>query len=76
MKLAGQNRLSVGEMIKCIECGIVDVSTNDKLMDSLYDDEITTYKNIGILFRTCDSCNPVLEAVTNLYLNKHILFEQ
>ena len=76
MKLVGQNRLSVGELIKCIECGIVDVSTNDKLMDSLYDDEITTYKNIGILFRTCDSCNPVLEAVANLYLNKHILFEQ
>lgn len=76
MKLVGQNRLSVGELIKCIECGIVDVSTNDKLMDSLYDDEITTYKNIGTLFRTCDSCNPVLEAVANLYLNKYILFER
>ena len=76
MKLAGQNRLSVGELIKCVECGVVDVSTNDKLMDSLYDDEITTYKNIGTLFRTCDSCNPVLEAVATLYLNKHILFER
>ena len=76
MKLVGQNRLSVGEMIKCIECGIVDVSTNDKLMDSLYDDEITTYKNIGTLFRTCDSCNPVLEAVASLYLNKQIVFER
>ena len=76
MKLVGQNRLSVGELIKCIECGIVDVSTNDKLMDSLYDDEITKYKNIGTLFRTCDSCNPVLEAAASLYLNKHILFER
>ena len=76
MKLAGQNRLSVGELIKCVECGIVDVSTNDKLMDSLYDDDITTYKNIGTLFRTCDSCNPVLEAVASLYLNKQIVFER
>ena len=76
MKLAGQNRLSVGELIKCVECGVVDVSTNDKLMDSLYDDEITTYKNIGTLFRTCDSCNPVLEAVACLYLNKQIVFER
>lgn len=76
MKLAGQNRLSVGELIKCVECVVVDVSTNDKLMDSLYDDDITTYKNIGTLFRTCDSCNPVLEAVASLYLNKHILFER
>jgi len=75
MKLAGQNRLSVGELIKCVEYGIVDVSTNDKLMDSLYTDDITTYKNIGTLFRTSDSCNPVLEAVATLYLNKHILFE-
>ena len=76
MKLAKQNRLSVGELIKCVECGIVDVSTNDKLMDSLYDDEITTYRNIGTLLRTCDACNPVLEAVSTLYLNKHILFER
>ena len=76
MKLAGQNRLSVGELIKCVECGIVDVSTNDKLMDSLYDDDITTYKNIGTLFRTCDSCNPVLEAVASLYLNKQIVCER
>jgi len=76
MKLAGQNRLSVGELIKCVECGIVDVSTNDKLMDSLYDDDITTYRNIGVLFRTCDACNTVLEAVSSLYLNKHILFER
>ena len=76
MKLAGQNRLSVGELIKCVECGVVDVSTNDKLMDSLYDDEITTYKNIGTLFRTCDACNPVLEAVASLYLNKQIVFER
>ena len=76
MKLANQNRLSVGELIKCVECSIVDVSTNDKLMDSLYDDEITTYKNIGTLFRICDACNPVLEAVSSLYLNKQILFER
>ena len=75
MKLAVQNRLSVGELIKCVEYGIVDVSTNDKLMDSLYTDDITTYKNIGTLFRTSDSCNPVLEAVATLYLNKHIFFE-
>jgi len=76
MKLSGQNRLSVGELIKCVECGFVDVSTNDKLMDSLYDDDITTYRNIGTLSRTCDACNPVLEAVSSLYLNKHILFER
>lgn len=76
MKLAKQNRLSVGELIKCVEYSIMDVSTNDKLMDSLYDDDITTYRNIGVLFRTCDACNTVLEAVASLYLNKHILFER
>ncbi len=47
MRLVKQNQLSVGELVKCVECGIVDVSTNDKLVDALYDDEETTYRNIG-----------------------------
>jgi len=76
LRLTRQARLSVGELIKCVECGITDVSTNDKLMDALYDDDVTTYKNIGTLFRTSDACNPVLEAVASMYLNKHILFER
>lgn len=76
MVLAEQNRLSVGELIKCVECGIIDVSTDDKLIDSLYCDDVTTYKNIGALYRGTDACDLVLEAVTSLYLNKHILFER
>ena len=29
MRLVKQNQLSVGELVKCVECGIVDVSMND-----------------------------------------------
>lgn len=75
-KLTNQNRLSVGELTKCVECGIVDVSTDEKLVDALYDDEDTTYKNIGDIFRSSDSHIPVLSAVSTLYLNRQILFER
>ena len=29
MRLVKQNQLSVGELVKCVECGTVDGSTND-----------------------------------------------
>jgi len=75
MRLVKQNQLSVGELIKCVECGIVDVSTNDKLVDALYDDEETTYRNIGQIWRGCVANNPVLAGIATLYLNKHIIFD-
>ena len=75
MRLVKQNQLSVGELVKCVECGIVDVSTNDKLVDALYDDEETTYRNIGQIWRGCESNNPVLAGIATLYLNKHVIFD-
>ena len=76
MRLVKQNQLSVGELVKCVECGIVDVSTNDKLVDALYDDEETTYRNIGQIWRGCKSNNQVLAGIATLYLNKHVVFEK
>ena len=75
MRLVKQNQLSVGELVKCVECGIVDVSTNDKLVDALYDDEETTYRNIGQIWRGCESNNPVLAGIATLYLNKYVIFD-
>ena len=75
MRLVKQNQLSVGELVKCVECGIVDVSTNDKLVDALYDDDETTYKNIGQIWRGCEANNPVLAGIATLYLNKHVIFD-
>ena len=75
MRLVKQNQLSVGELVKCVECGIVDVSTNEKLVDALYDDEETTYKNIGQIWRGCEANNPVLAGIATLYLNKHVIFD-
>lgn len=74
--LTRQNRLSVGELTKCVECGIMDVSTDEKLVDALYNDDDTTYKNIGEIFRSSNSEIPVLSAVATLYLNKQIIFER
>ncbi len=74
MRLSKQNQLSVGELVKCVECGVVDVSTNNKLMDALYD-EVTDYMNIGSIWRGCEAHDPVLCSITDLYLGKHILFD-
>lgn len=74
--LTKQNRLSVGELTKCVECGVMDVSTDEKLVEALYNDDDTTYKNIGEIFRSSNSEIPVLSAVATLYLNKQIIFER
>ncbi len=75
MRLAKQNLLSVGELVKSVECGVKDVSTNAKLMDALYNDEDTDYTNIGNRWRGCDAHPPVLCGIAELYLGKHILFD-
>ena len=74
--LSGQALLSTAEMVKCIEKKAVDLSTSDKLMDVIYDDDETTSDNIASLVRCMDSCQPVLLAVANLYLSRQIIFDR
>lgn len=42
MRLVHQALMSVGELVKCVEIGADDVSTDEKLMWALYDDNYTT----------------------------------
>ena len=42
MALSRQALLSTAELIKCAELGVRDISTDEKLMDALYNDEDTT----------------------------------
>ncbi len=46
MDLCKQNLLATAEIIKCVESDIKDISTDDKLMDVLFDDESTTSDNL------------------------------
>lgn len=74
--LSKQALLSTAELIKCVERKAVDLSTTEKLLDVLYDDEETTSDNIASLVRCMDSRQPVLLAVANLYLAGQIIFER
>lgn len=75
-RLSKQAHLSTAELIKCVEKKAVDLSTNEKLLDILYDDEETTSDNIASLVRCMDSRQPVLLAVANLYLSQQIVLER
>lgn len=76
MALAKQALLSSAELVKCAELGVTDVSSDEKLMDALYNDEDTTSDNIGALMQAAESREPVTVAIANLYLRKQIVLER
>lgn len=76
MALSRQALLSTAELIKCAEVGARDVTTDEKLMDALYNDDDTTTSNIADMMLAAKSREWVTEAVANLYLRKQIIFER
>lgn len=74
--LSRQALLSTAEIIKCVDKKAADLTTNEKILDVLYDDEETTSDNIASLVRCLDSRQPVILAVANLYLAQQIIFER
>ena len=76
MALSRQALLSTAELIKCAELGVRDVSTDEKLMDALYNDDDTTSDNIPGMMLTAKSRQWVTAAVANLYLRKQIIFQR
>ncbi|MDY3690989.1 MAG: hypothetical protein SO072_03355 [Dysosmobacter sp.] len=76
LALSKQALLSTAELIKCVEAGIEDVSSDDKLLTALYDDMDTTSGNIMYLMRDKSSAQGVVSAVANLYLRRQIIFQR
>ena len=76
MALSRQALLSTAELIKCVEAGARDISTDEKLMDVLCDDDVTTSDNIADMMLTAKSRQWVTVAVANLYLRKQIIFQR
>jgi len=76
MALSRQALLSTAELIKCAEVGARDISTDEKLMDALYNDDDTTCDNIADMMLTARSRKWVTMAVANLYLRKQIIFQR
>lgn len=76
MALSRQALLSTAELIKCAELGVRDISTDEKLMDALYNDDDTTSDNIADMMLTAKSREQITAAVANLYLRKQIIFQR
>ena len=68
MELARQALLSTAELIKCAEVGARDVSTGEKIMEALYNDDDTTSENIMYEMLNAKHREPVTLAGANLYL--------
>lgn len=74
MALSRQALLSTAELIKCAEVGATDVSTDEKLMAALIDNDYTTSDSIAFEMLESEHRVPVTMAVANLYLRKQIVF--
>lgn len=76
MALSRQALLSTAELIKCAEAGIQDVSTDEKLMEALIDDDYTSSDSLIFEMLQAAQRVPVTIAVANLYLRKQIIFDR
>ena len=76
MALSRQALLSTAELVKCAELGVRDVSTDEKLMDALYNDNDTTSDNIPDMMLTAKNRERITTAVANLYLRQQIIFQR
>lgn len=72
-RLVEQTPLSTSEIIRCVERGITDVSTPDKVINGVYPNSVqATISNEEFM---ADCSGAVLEAVSTLYLNREIILE-
>ncbi len=76
MSLSRQATLSTAELVKCAEVGAEDVSSGEKIMEALYNDDYTTSDNIQWEMLRSDYRAPITLAVANLYLRKQIILER
>lgn len=76
MRLSRQTLLSTAELVKCVENGVTDLSTEEKVLDALYGDTETTCDNIGFIMHSAESMQAVVVAVSNLYLRQQVILER
>lgn len=76
MDLCRQRPVSTAELIKCAEVGATDISTDEKLMEVLIDDDYTSSDSLAFEMLQAKQRIPITMAVANLYLRKQIIFER
>ena len=75
INLVEQTPLSTAELIRCFDREIYDVSSPDKVIAGIYPDEDSEQARIANESRPSKNTNAVLQAVSNLYLNRQIVLE-
>ena len=65
----------MSELIRCIENGVWDVDTPEKVITAIYTDEEDTQERMQITSRQADCKTAVLEAVANLYLRRRVMLD-
>jgi len=74
--LAEQARLTTRELIRCVDGGVTDISTERKLLTALYPDgPPAPSEDVNFDYALSPNRLKVTEAVVNLYLQKLVLFE-
>lgn len=76
MHLTKQTMLSSAEVVKCIGRDVTGVSTSEKVMDALYDDDVSTCDNLGYFMKFFNHHQQTVEAIATLYLNRNLVFEK
>ena len=76
LHLAKQSHLSCAEILKCIEESVTDVSTSEKVLEAIYDDDYSTCDNLGLFMWFYDNHRRILEAISTLYLNRNVIFDK
>ena len=75
MELVEQTPLSTAEIIRCFDRNIIDVSSAEKVINGIYCAEDSDQRHISNEQFHSEFANPVLEAISSLYLNRQILLE-
>lgn len=76
LHLTTQSLLSSAEVVKCIGTNVTDVSSREKVLEALYDDEVSTCDNLGQMLWLFDEHKSVMEAISTLYLNRNLVFDK
>lgn len=75
LQLSEHAGVTTAEIIQCAEKNITTIQNEEDIMDELYADEQSTAQTIFSASRFSQLKIDVLQAVTNLYLKKKIIFE-
>lgn len=73
--LVAQTPLSTAEIVRCFDRNICDVSSAEKVIAAIYTDDDPAQREIAAEVFWSPNTNVVLEAVSNLYLDRRIILE-